>query len=179
MKHDRIKEVIGSSKSYTEIINKLNMELNFKNYEYLISYTLANNISTKHLGDGGKKRKYKVLINEVFIINNKKESNIVKTRLLNYGIVENKCSICNIIDWQNIKIALHLDHINGINTDNQLNNLRLLCPNCHSQTDTFRSLNRDDVKNKITYTCLDCQKEITSGVIRCNSCNGLHKIGKR
>jgi len=51
--------------------------------------------------------------------------------------VPNCCAICGITDWLGQSLSLHLDHINGINNDNRLENLRLLCPNCHSQTDTY------------------------------------------
>ena len=51
-----------------------------------------------------------------------------------------KCKECGISEkWNNKPIILHLDHINGINNDNRLENLRFLCPNCHSQTDTYCS----------------------------------------
>lgn len=52
------------------------------------------------------------------------------------------CEICSISDWQGKKITLQVDHINGDPYDNSPNNLRLLCPNCHSQTDTFTSKNK-------------------------------------
>ena len=53
-----------------------------------------------------------------------------------------KCAICgNNGIWNNQKLVLQLDHKNGDNTDNRLSNLRLLCPNCHSQTDTFSGRN--------------------------------------
>jgi len=56
--------------------------------------------------------------------------------------VENKvkkyiCEKCGIVEWQGKLIRFHLDHINGNHTDNTVENLRLLCPNCHSQTDTY------------------------------------------
>ena len=47
------------------------------------------------------------------------------------------CTICRINEWQGQPLTLHLDHINGINNDNRFENLRLLCPNCHSQTETY------------------------------------------
>jgi hypothetical protein len=47
------------------------------------------------------------------------------------------CAICGINEWCGQRLVLHLDHINGINNDNRLENLRLLCPNCHSQTPTY------------------------------------------
>lgn len=54
------------------------------------------------------------------------------------NLLENKCSICNLLPlWNNQVLVLQIDHINGINNDNRLENLRLLCPNCHSQTANF------------------------------------------
>jgi len=48
-----------------------------------------------------------------------------------------ECRACRIAEWQGRPLVLHLDHINGVHDDNRLENLRLLCPNCHSLTDTF------------------------------------------
>lgn len=48
-----------------------------------------------------------------------------------------KCSICSISNWQNKELTLQIDHIDGDRKNNNLSNLRLLCPNCHSQTDTY------------------------------------------
>jgi hypothetical protein len=61
---------------------------------------------------------------------------------------EAKCSCCNLKEWNGKPIPLELDHINGDGTDNTLKNTRLLCPNCHAQTDTYKSKNSDNPKGK-------------------------------
>lgn len=62
---------------------------------------------------------------------------IIKNNLIPY-----KCAICGCTEWQGKTLSLELDHINGINNDNRLENLRFLCPNCHSQTSTYGSRNQ-------------------------------------
>ena len=62
---------------------------------------------------------------------------IIKEKLLDYH-----CQICGIDSWQGQPLSLHLDHIDGNRFDSRLENLRFLCPNCHSQTPTFAGKNR-------------------------------------
>lgn len=62
---------------------------------------------------------------------------VIKNNLIPY-----KCAICGCTEWQGKTLSLELDHINGINNDNRLENLRFLCPNCHSQTSTYGSRNQ-------------------------------------
>ena len=59
---------------------------------------------------------------------------------------DNSCKICGLTKWRNKKITLHFDHIDGDRNNNKRNNLRLICPNCHSQTETYCGKNK---KNKI------------------------------
>ena len=66
----------------------------------------------------------------------------VKTLVYRLGLKENKCEICGISEWYGKPIQCELHHLNGDPTDNRIENLQILCPNCHSQTDNFRSRNR-------------------------------------
>jgi 5-methylcytosine-specific restriction endonuclease McrA len=65
----------------------------------------------------------------------------VKRRLLALGLLENRCGKCGITEWLGAPLSMHLDHINGVRDDHRLENLRMLCPNCHSQTPTYAGRN--------------------------------------
>lgn len=95
----------------------------------------------------------------------------LKRRLLDEGYWEYRCMECGIEDWCGKPISLHLDHINGTNDDNRLHNLRLLCPNCHSQTPSYAG--RNARKNPAAF-CVDCGNQISKKADRCQSCAGLH-----
>lgn len=66
----------------------------------------------------------------------------LKCRLIAENIKQNKCEICLIDSWVGLPLNCELDHINGKRSDHRLENLRIICPNCHSQTETYRSKNR-------------------------------------
>ena len=65
----------------------------------------------------------------------------LKKRLLKSGLLENKCYECGITEWRGKPLAFNLHHINGDGKDNRLENLTLLCANCHSQTENFAGRN--------------------------------------
>jgi 5-methylcytosine-specific restriction endonuclease McrA len=65
-------------------------------------------------------------------------SHKLKNRLFLNGLKSKICEIYGLSEWMGKPIPLELDHINGVNSDNRLENLRILCPNCHAQTTTYR-----------------------------------------
>jgi hypothetical protein len=117
----------------------------------------------------------------------------LKARLIKNGTLKNVCSNCGISQWNGKEISLHLEHINGINNDNRIENLCLLCPNCHSQTDTYagknigkwakyikrrsKSINEGNKKepreSSVQKSCCDCGKKIDPKATRCKSCVGF------
>lgn len=108
----------------------------------------------------------------------------IKSRLVASGI-PNQCAECALeSEWNGRPLTLQLDHINGVFNDNRPENLRILCPNCHSQTDTFagRSARLRPVAVN-TLACIRCAHLNRSTAKRCSACHhwfvrlpGNHKI---
>lgn len=86
----------------------------------------------------------------------------LKKRLLRKGIIKNQCDICGITEWMGSGITCQLDHIDGNPHNHRLENLRMICPNCHSQTETYgNKINRENKRRQIR-TCSD--EEFTMAV---------------
>jgi Zn finger protein HypA/HybF involved in hydrogenase expression len=116
-----------------------------------------------------KKKTYN--LEDVLVENSSYGSYKLKQKLLSKNILENKCSICdNSGEWCGKELSLQLDHINGINNDNRLENIRLLCPNCHSQTETFSGK-----RNKVNNFCEDCGEKIHKQSKKCLKCSSISK----
>ena len=66
----------------------------------------------------------------------------IKRRLIEVELLKNGCDECGLSSWRGRPLSIQLDHRNGVRDDHRLENLRMLCPNCHSQTSTFGTRNR-------------------------------------
>ncbi len=147
-------EIVQTSNSLAEIIRKCGLKAS-GNYKTLKSRIKKEGIDISHIALGlesNKGRKFdispknKLPLNEILIENSLYlgGGRNLKSRLLSEGLLLNKCYgiKCNVETiWNDSPITLQLDHINGVSDDNRIENLRLLCPNCHSQTPTFGGRN--------------------------------------
>jgi hypothetical protein len=87
-------------------------------------------------------RPYPLPFDELLARDTPRNRNHIKLRMLAAGLKENRCEECGISRWRRRPLSLALHHVNGNRHDNRLENLVLLCPNCHSQTPNFGSKNR-------------------------------------
>jgi len=89
-------------------------------------------------------------IEKAFVKDSSYSNEFIKPKFIELYAPGYKCSECGIDSWNEKPIVLELDHIDGDNRNNLPVNLRLLCPNCHSQTPTFRGRNINNGLNKVT-----------------------------
>ncbi len=130
----------NSSKSASEAAAKL--DIKYDTYKkYAIKYGCFN---INPSGKGTTKNSSLKIPTEDILAGNhpQYQSNKLRKRLLDEGIFPHKCNNCALTDWLGNPIPLELEHIDGNSSNNLLENLELLCPNCHSLTDTYRGKNK-------------------------------------
>lgn len=99
-----------------------------------------------------------------------KNSATIKRRLVEAGI-PSQCAICGLIpEWNGMHLVLQLDHIDGNHNNNYLENLRLICPNCHSQTPTFTGRNVNPGQKRLNANKCSCGASISSYSVTCRKC---------
>jgi len=135
-----VEEVCARSHSMAKAAAELNIHFNtLKRLAILYNCYRPN----QGLKGGNKNAPAKIVLNKILAGEHPSfQTYKLKNRLLKEGLIIDKCLICGIDSWNEKKINLELDHIDGNRLNHQLINLRMLCPNCHSQTDTYRSKNR-------------------------------------
>ena len=141
-----LRKAVKTSTSTRQVLEKLDIVPAGGNYQTTNKRIQKLNIDTSHFtGQAWNRGKIigpKRPIEEYLKENSVVQSFRLKNRLLLEGLKEHKCECCGITEWNGKPAPLELDHINGNHHDNQLENLRILCPNCHAQTDTYRGKNK-------------------------------------
>lgn len=195
---EEIKEAVAKNQSLTGVLRQFGITIAGGNFTTLKHKILKLGIDTSHFtGQAhlkGKTHNWSLKADLKDIL---KYGTILspsyKKRLIAEGFLKYECSICKIKEWNNIPLVLQVDHIDGDVFNNLLVNLRMLCPNCHSQTSTFRGKNikflrglvseerkKENEKlsreKKISF-CVECKSEIQKDSIRCESCH--HKSQRR
>lgn len=181
-----LQEAINSSSSHKEICEKLNYPHNKSSMKMIYYRAKKEDISFQLFRDNAKKtqRVFKLEYNlsNVLVKDSTYLSSVnLKKKLYKAGVFKNECGECGISEWNGKKLVCHLDHINGISNDNRVENLRILCPNCHSQTDTYAGKKRKGpkVKKLIDYDyCIHCKSE-SNGSLFCKKCQSKMSILRR
>ena len=175
-------EVVKKNGSFSKILKYFKLHNKGGNLKTLKKRLNEEDIDYSHIPlgmDSNKGRKFpnrEIPLKEVMIENSTYNRKSLKRRLLKEGILKNECDICGQEPiHNNKKLVMVLDHINGVSDDHRLENLRILCPNCNSQQDTFAG--RNNKKEKKKSFCKNCGEEncknSKSGL--CRKCYSLIK----
>lgn len=168
-----LEKLVAESNSYAEILRKLGKSNSgvatrlLK--EKLDSYEIPHHFISQTVG--GKINK--IPLKEILVENRPYRSQALKERLIEEGLKLNKCENpeCGISEWYGHPIVLQLHHINGNHNDNRLENLQILCPNCHSLTENF---NGKKLKKEQKF-CPDCGEPINHKSTYCRKCSIKHR----
>lgn len=145
---DRINDAISKTTNMTSAYKLLGLERKtFKRMaEELGVYKPNPGDTTNHK----KEPRIKIPISDILSNKVNFQSHKLKLRLLKEKIFDRKCYICNLSQWNEKPIPLELHHKDGNRNNNKIDNLILLCPNCHAQTNTYRSKN---IKKRVETLC--------------------------
>jgi Zn finger protein HypA/HybF involved in hydrogenase expression len=142
-------KAVRESFSYAQVLEKLNLKVAGSNYDTVKRKIKDLNLNMDHMtgqswNTGIRYRKVQsprpleeILIEHSTCVN----SNNLRKRLLKEGLKEYRCECCGRAEWLGKPIKLELHHINGVKDDLRIENLSVLCPNCHSFTDNYRGKN--------------------------------------
>lgn len=167
------RDLVSKSLTIGDVLSFFGYSRAGNNWKTVANRCTEQEICTKHF-DGSKRKaiantKNAIPLEVVMVKNSTYARNTLKARLLKLGILQNKCEICGLDGmWHGKPISMRLDHKNGVPNDNRLDNLRMVCPNCDSQLDTFSGLNK---KRVMRNNCTGCGKLLRlRSSVRCRKC---------
>jgi Zn finger protein HypA/HybF involved in hydrogenase expression len=140
----QLEKAVKDSNSMRQVLNKLGLVEAGGNYTTVAQLIRAQKIDICHFsGKGWRKGSTSPVVKptpleNILVKNSAYQSAKLKKRLVSAGIKLEKCENCDLTQWLGNKIPLELHHSNADKTDNRLENLIVLCPNCHSFTDNYR-----------------------------------------
>lgn len=158
--------LIKNSANIAEVLFKLGYTVKGNSWGYSQVKQRMTDLNLSSANFKGKNAYYEtnkereISPDKLFRINCKHTRTVLRRNIIRNNLLPYKCAICGISKWNNKTLSLELDHINGMNNDNRLENLRFLCPNCHSQTTTYGSRNQQ--QNESTYEITDELRELVS-----------------
>lgn len=170
---EQVQEIVNTSLTKKEVAIRLGYSSDAGTVnKVLTQYFKENNINISSLQEN---KNFKYTRETVFCQNGV----ISQHHLVRWFKKENvpyKCNICGQEPyWNNKPLTLILDHINGIHTDDRLENLQWVCPNCNQQLDTTGSRNPKRKNSAKKFYCIDCGKEVHKGTLRCASCQAKYR----
>lgn len=136
---EELQAIIDSSNTMRQVLRSLGLDNKGNNYRTFLKRIKEDKLNVDKIYAFHAKRGYtpKKPNSEVFVEHSTHNRHSLKKRLVKENLLPYKCKCGNEGEWQGTKLVLQLDHINGIPDDNRLENLRFICPNCHSQTNNF------------------------------------------
>lgn len=144
---EEIQLAVEVSRSFAELCRRVGISPYGRAQTALAMRVRALGLDTSHFSGAGWRRGSTTPVVpaaplEEFLVEGRPcQSSALRGRLIREGLKEAMCETCGNVTWNGSPIPLELDHVNGRRDDNRLENLRLLCPNCHAQTDTYRGRN--------------------------------------
>lgn len=174
---EELEQIVQQSKSLKEVIDKLGYATHNGNNSTTVKKRLEQySIDISHFTHSAPIKRNE---ENIFIENSTASQTTLRRWYLKGEYSPYVCSICGQKPvWQGKELTLILDHIDGKNHNNQLNNLRWVCPNCNQQLETtgYKQM-RSDTAHKFEkkYYCVDCGKEISEKANRCIECQAKNR----